>query len=95
MAQSTVPDRDPRFTTLFWRELASRLGTKLHMSTAYHPQSDGQAERVNGVLEDTLRQFVGLYQQDYDESASGVCFHFVASQYSRYPFPDIRRTQSR
>ena len=52
--QSIVSDRDTRFTSLFWRELAKRLGTELHMSTAYHPQTHGQTERVNGVLEDTL-----------------------------------------
>ena len=65
--QSIVSDRDPRFTSLFWRELANRLGTKLHMSTAYHPQTYGQTERVNGVLEGTLRHIVGPYQQDWDE----------------------------
>lgn len=65
--QSIVSDRDPRFTSLFWRELAKRLGTELRMSTAYHPQTDGQTERVNGVLEDTLRHFVGPYQNDWDD----------------------------
>ena len=46
----------------FWRELASRLGTKLRMSTAYHPKTDVQTEHVNGILEDTTRHFVGPYK---------------------------------
>ncbi|KAG3132175.1 hypothetical protein PI126_g19751 [Phytophthora idaei] len=47
-------DRDPRFTAAFWQMLFQLLGTRLHMSTAEHPQTDGQTERVNRVLEDTL-----------------------------------------
>ena len=65
--QDIVSDRDVRFRSLFWRSLAERLGTKLSKSTKDHPQSDGQTERMNGVLEDTLRHFVGPYQTDWDE----------------------------
>jgi len=70
--QSIVSDRDPRFTILFWCELASRLGTKLHMSTAYHPQTDGQTEHVNGVLEDTLRHLLGPSVKNF-RLQSGLC----------------------
>ncbi|POM69492.1 Pol protein [Phytophthora palmivora] len=45
---------DPRFTGAFWDTLFQLLGTKLTMSTADHPQTDGQTERVNRALEDTL-----------------------------------------
>nr|CAI72333.1 putative polyprotein [Phytophthora infestans] len=48
-------DRDPRFTAEFWTSLFSVLGTGLDMSTADHPQADGQTERVNRVVEDILR----------------------------------------
>ncbi|POM74958.1 Pol protein [Phytophthora palmivora] len=55
LPETIVSDRDPRFTGAFWDTLFQLLGTKLTISTADHPQTDGQTERVNRVLEDTLR----------------------------------------
>src|SRR5436853_4087629 len=55
---SIVSDRDPRFTSKFWQGLQDGLGTDLHMSTAYHPQTDGQSERTIQTLEDMLRAYV-------------------------------------
>jgi transposase InsO family protein len=55
---SIVSDRDPRFTSMFWESLQVALGTKLRMSSAYHPQTDGQMERTIQSLEDLFRACV-------------------------------------
>ena len=48
---SIISDRDPRFTSRFWGKLLKVLGTRLNFSTSFHPQTDGQSERVIQVLE--------------------------------------------
>ena len=55
---SIVSDRDPRFTAHFWKSFQKAIGTQLTMSTAFHPQTDGQSERTIQVLEDMLRACV-------------------------------------
>jgi len=57
-----VSDRDPRFTSHFWRAVFDKLGTKLAMSTAAHPETDGQTERVNRVLGDILRSYATSFK---------------------------------
>ncbi|CAJ2642437.1 unnamed protein product [Trifolium pratense] len=58
ISSSIVSDRDPRFTSRFWESLQEALGTKLRLSSAYHPQTDGQSERTIQSLEDLLRACV-------------------------------------
>ncbi|GJR39997.1 putative reverse transcriptase domain-containing protein [Tanacetum coccineum] len=55
---SIICDRDPRFTSNFWRSFQKAMGTRLDMSTAYHPETDGQSERTIQTLEDMLRACV-------------------------------------
>ncbi|KAE9180423.1 hypothetical protein PF005_g23279 [Phytophthora fragariae] len=57
LPESIVSDRDPRFTSAFWSSLFQLLGTKLSMSTAAHPETNGETEQVNRVLEDVLRSY--------------------------------------
>lgn len=58
MSRSLVSNRDPLFVSHFWQELFKLSGTKLRMSSTYHPQSDRQTEVMNRVIEQYLRSFV-------------------------------------
>jgi len=55
LPKKIVSDRGTQFTSCFWQKLHESMGTKLNFSSAYHPQTDGQTERTNQVLEDMLR----------------------------------------
>lgn len=74
LPQNIVSDRDPKLRGNFCRELFKLLGTTQLMSTAYHPQTDGQTERVNRVIEEVLRHYVNPRQTDWDEHLAMVEF---------------------
>ena len=63
---SIVSDRDPHFTSRFWKELQSALGTRLNFSIAFHSQTDRQPERLIKVLEDMLRGCVMEFPGSWD-----------------------------
>ena len=63
---SIVSDRDPRFTSRFCHSLQTTLGTCLHFSIAFHPQTDGQSERSIQTLEDMLRAWVMEFRGSWD-----------------------------
>ncbi|KAG8474895.1 hypothetical protein CXB51_031561 [Gossypium anomalum] len=63
---SIISDRDLRFTSRFWQKLQEALGTKLNFSTAFHPQTDGQSERVIQILEDMLKCCVLEFQGSWE-----------------------------
>jgi hypothetical protein len=86
---SIVSDRDPRFTSVFWKSLWQQLGTKLQMSTAFHPQTDGQTERQNRTLEEMLRAYVSYEQDDWDEHLAAAelahnCAEHASTGFSPY-----------
>ena len=60
-----ISDRDPRFTSTFSRELCRSLSINQNISTAYHPQTDGQSERTNQRLEQYLRIFIDYHQDNW------------------------------
>jgi len=64
---SIVSDRDLRFTSTFWESLHQALRTKLRLSSAYHPQTDGQSERIIQTLEDLLRACVLDHKGSWDK----------------------------
>ncbi|KAL0409742.1 UNVERIFIED_CONTAM: Transposon Tf2-11 polyprotein [Sesamum radiatum] len=77
LPKDIVSDRDSRFTGVFWTDLFKILGSKLSMSSSYHPQSDGQMERFNSMLEEYLRHFVRGTQKDWVKllDVAQLCFN--------------------
>ncbi|WVZ75897.1 hypothetical protein U9M48_023916 [Paspalum notatum var. saurae] len=63
-----ISDRGSQFTSRFWEQLHDSLDSKLRFSTAYHPQTDGQTERTNQILEDMLRACAIQYGTSWDKS---------------------------
>jgi hypothetical protein len=90
-----VSDRGTHFTLRFWERLHETLDTQLHFSSAYHPQIDGQTERVNQILEDMLKacalQYGSLsyvefsYNKSYQESLKMVPFEMLYGHRCRTP----------
>jgi ribonuclease HI len=66
--RSIVSDRGPQFVAMFWKSFHQLLGTTLSYSTTFHPQTDGQTETVNQVLEDMLRACALIYSTDWENS---------------------------
>ena len=81
-----VSDRDPRFTSHFWREVHRVMGTTLAMSSGFHPQTDGQTERANRSIEEMLRAFVGRRQNDWDERLGMIEFAYNNAVHSSSGF---------
>jgi transposase InsO family protein len=71
-----VFDRGTQFTLKFWERLHETLDTQLRFSSAYHPQTDGQTERVNQILEDMLRACALQYGRSWDKSLLYVEFPY-------------------
>jgi transposase InsO family protein len=71
-----MSDRGTQFTSMFWERLHETLDTQLRFSSAYHPQTDGQTERVNQILEDMLRVCALQYGRSWDKSLLYVEFSY-------------------
>ena len=79
---SIVSDRDPRFTSRFWSSLQDSMETRLHFSTAFHPQTDGQSERTIQTLENMLRACVIEFKRSWDTHLSLMEFTYNNSYQS-------------
>ncbi|GJY85046.1 putative reverse transcriptase domain-containing protein [Tanacetum coccineum] len=80
---SIISDRDSHFTSNFWRSLQKAVGTNLDMSTAYHPQTDGQSERTIQTLEHMLRTCVIDFGSSWDRHLPLVEFSYNNSYHAR------------
>ena len=79
---SLISDRDPVFTSHFWRRLLELLAIKANRSTAFHPQTDGQTERLNSVLEQYLRMYTDYQQTDWASLLPMAEFSYNNSRHS-------------
>jgi hypothetical protein len=71
-----VSDRGTQFTSLFWGKLHESMDTKLNFSSAYHPQTNGQTERTNQILDDMLRACALKHGGSWDKSLSYAEFSY-------------------
>ena len=85
--KNIISDRDSRFTCRFWTSLQSTLGTQLNLSTTYHPETDGQTERVNQFMEDMLRIYVMDNQTQWEKYLPLVEFAYNNSFHSSIGMP--------
>jgi hypothetical protein len=76
MPSVIVSDRDPKFTSLFWSTLFERFGCRLAMSSANHPQSDGQTERMIRTLKEMLRSSISHRQDDWTDALGALEFAY-------------------
>ncbi|GKC09274.1 putative reverse transcriptase domain-containing protein [Tanacetum coccineum] len=79
---SIISDRDRNFTSHFWKSLNKALGTRLDMSIAYHPKTDGQSERTIQTLEDMLRACVLDFGKGWDRHLPLVEFSYNNSYHT-------------
>ncbi|KAK1421015.1 hypothetical protein QVD17_23053 [Tagetes erecta] len=84
---SIVSDRDTRFTSRYWRKFQEELGTRLLISTAYHPQTDGQSERTIQTLEDMLRACIIDFGGSWDKHLPLAEFSYNNSYHSSIKMP--------
>ena len=78
LPESIVSDRGPQFVSGFWKEFCRILGIERKLSTAYHPQTDGQSEITNQYMAQRLRPFVNYHQDDWSDYLAMVDFAFAA-----------------
>ncbi|KAI3808244.1 hypothetical protein L1987_24193 [Smallanthus sonchifolius] len=95
MPLSIVSDRDTRFTSRFWKKFNEAMGTRLNISTAYHPQTDGQSERTIQTLEDMLRACIIDFGGSWDSHLPLAEFSYNNSYHSTIGMPPFKMLYGR
>jgi transposase InsO family protein len=102
MPETIISDRGSQFNSGFMKELCRLLGIKQNISTAFHPQTDGQMERTNQEIEQYLRTYINWHQDDWQEwvpimefayndrkhTAMGYTPFYI--KYGRHPYKGIK-----
>ncbi|KAE8250222.1 hypothetical protein A4X03_0g6494, partial [Tilletia caries] len=90
LPKAIISDRDTRFTSAFWSRLLASLDIKMAMSTAFHAQTDGLVERINGQLETMLRHYVAIDQHDWDTKLPSLAMAYNSQRQSSTTFSPYR-----
>ena len=77
--ESIVSDRDTKFTSIFWKEIHKLMGSKLLMSTVFHPQTDGAMEQANKSITQILQTVIANNQKDWSSKCPMVEFAINSS----------------
>jgi transposase InsO family protein len=86
LPRQIISDRDPRWTGAFWKETCKQLNIRRGMSTAYHPQTDGQTEIMNQILETALRSYVSPNLDDWSSLLHPFCLAYNNTPHSATSF---------
>ncbi|MCO5604018.1 hypothetical protein L7F22_058175 [Adiantum nelumboides] len=89
MPETIVSDRDPRFTSLFWKAIWENIGTRLQFSSSFHPQTDGQSEIANSVVLDLLKSYISDEKTQWERYLPLVEFAYnntIHSSTGKAPF---------
>ncbi|MCO5574376.1 hypothetical protein L7F22_028159 [Adiantum nelumboides] len=89
MPKTIVSDRDPRFTSLFWKAIWENIGTRLQFSSSFHPQTDGQSEIANSVVLDLLKSYISDQKTQWERYLPLVEFAYnntIHSSTGKAPF---------
>ncbi|KAI3742408.1 hypothetical protein L1987_60089 [Smallanthus sonchifolius] len=92
---SIISDRDTRFTSRFWKKFHEGMGTRLNLSTAYHPQTDGQSERTIQMLKDMLRACALDFGGNWDDHLPLAEFSYNNSYHSSIGIPPFEALYGR
>ena len=86
LPQQIISDRDTRWRNSFWKEVCRLMGIKRSLTTAYHPQADGQTEILNQGLEIALRAYVGPSRNDWDTHLEGLALSYNTTPHTSTGF---------
>ena len=86
LPQQVITDRDSRWRNDFWGEICRLMGTKRSLTTAYHPQADGQTEVLNQTLEIALRAYIGPSRNDWEQHLDALSLSYNSSPHTATTF---------
>ena len=92
LPEALISDRDPRFQSDLWQQLCTRFNSKRALPSSYHPQSDGQTERVNRTLEQMLRTYIQSDEREWERLLPALELAYNTASHSSTELPPASRS---